>query len=192
MTITKNKSAAFLFRSLILICLIQLIALSTQAQLSLSGGITYNYSPSLSYGERQDVGSLFSVFGDLEYQQIIGRLQFSSILAGTFESGNLESGYGIHGSLGYNFAPTEQLRVPLMLTAGGSFITYNNGFNGSTSGSVFTDGSPQLGITISPYYLLNEHFALMGAFRYLKGFVATERSQAIDLTNLSIGIRFTL
>jgi hypothetical protein len=79
-----------------------------------------------------------------------------------------------------------------MVTAGGSFITYKNGFNGSTGGAVFTDGSPQLGVTISPYYLINEHVALMGTFRYLKGFVATDRSKAIELTKLSLGIRFTL
>ncbi|MCB0635945.1 MAG: hypothetical protein KDC54_04985 [Lewinella sp.] len=160
-------------------------------ELQLSLGASLGYA-SVTYGERETAGSVAGLFAELSYGQAIGRLQVTNPLMSTFsDESNLEGGYGVHGSLGYNVFLTEQFHLPLMAVGGVTVLNYNNGFNGSTSGSEFTDASPQVGLLIAPYYQISPMVSIQGAFRYLKGFVASDESKAINLLDLSLGLRLT-
>lgn len=159
--------------------------------LKLSLGAAYGIAPNVTYGNSEDAGSLVSVFGDLQYQNIIGQIQFASALAGTFEEGNFESGSSLHGSIGYVVDITEQFKLPIMVGGGAAFIKYNNSFNGG-SGNAFNDVSPQVGLTVAPYYQFTPNISVQGSARYFKGFKGSVDSEPIDLTHISIGLRFTI
>lgn len=167
---------------------------SLQAQdndLKLSLGAAYGIAPNVTYGNSEDAGSLVSVFGDLQYQNIIGQIQFASALAGTFEEGNFESGSSLHGSIGYVVDIVENFKLPIMVSGGAAFIKYNNSFGGG-SGNAFNDVSPQLGVTVAPYYQFTPNISVQGSARYFKGFKGSVDSESIDLTHISIGLRFTI
>jgi len=172
--------------------LFQLTAVSGYAQIAVSGGVSVGYAANMTYGESDDNGTLVNIF-DLQYNRIIGRVQYSGLLAGSFVSENLESGFGVHGSLGYSIPITEHFYFPIMLSGGVAVVTYNNGFSGSlNSGSIFTDANPQFGVTLAPYFMLSEHLSVTGSLRFLRGFTVREESEIINLTDLALGIRYTL
>ena len=156
--------------------------------LSLSVGASAGYAPLLTYGRSDRSGGEIALFADLEYGKAIGRFQFTYLLPGTVANDNLKSGYAFHGSLGYNAPVTAQLSVPLMLTGGVSIVR----FTAFGSAGTFTDASPQIGLTVSPYYKINDQIALQLALRYIHGFVADTRSDPIHLADALIGIRYTL
>lgn len=167
---------------------------TVQAQdkdLELSLGASYGIAPNVTYGNSDDAGSLVSVFGDLQYQNIIGQIQFASALAGTFEEGNFESGSSLHGSIGYVVDIVENFKLPIMVSGGAAFIKYNNSFGGG-SGNAFNDVSPQVGVTIAPYYQFTPNISVQGSARYFKGFKGSVDSEPIDLTHISIGLRITI
>ena len=168
-------------------------SLSLQAQLSLSGGASLGYAANMSYGASDDTGTLANIFADLQYKRVIGRVQYTGLLAGSFASENVESGFGVHGSLGYNISITEQFYLPVMLSGGVAVLTYNNGFSGSINGggNNFTDANPQFGVTLAPYFILTEHLSVTGSLRFLRGFTVSEDSEIINLTDLALGIRYT-
>ena len=159
--------------------------------LKLSLGAAYGIAPNVTYGNSEDAGSLVSVFGDLQYQNIIGQIQFASALAGTFEEGNFESGSSLHGSIGYVVDIVENFKLPIMVSGGAAFIKYNNSFGGG-SGNAFNDVSPQVGVTVAPYYQFTPNISVQGSARYFKGFKGSVDSEPIDLTHISIGLRFTI
>lgn len=159
--------------------------------LRLSLGAAYGIAPNMTYGNSEDAGSLVSVFGDLQYQNIIGQVQFSTALASTFKEGNFENGASLHGSIGYVVDITESFKLPIMVGGGAAFIKYNNSFNGG-SGNAFNDVSPQVGLTVAPYYQFTDNISVQGSARYFKGFKGSVDSQPIDLTHISIGLRFTI
>jgi len=158
-----------------------------QRSTSISIGASISYAPILTYGIDEDTGSLINLFGDLRFGQIIGQLQFSYALSETIGDLNFDSGYGFFGSLGYIVSINEHVEIPFMLTGGASYITYSG--IGSNS---FYDVSTQIGVTISPFYKLNDQFSIYSAFRYLKGMDTDNREDAIDLMDLSLGLRVTL
>ena len=167
---------------------------TVQAQdqdLKLSLGASYGIAPNVTYGNSDDAGSLVSVFGDLQYQNIIGQIQFASALAGTFEEGNFESGSSLHGSIGYVVDLVENFKLPIMVSGGAAFIKYNNSFGGG-SGNAFNDVSPQVGVTVAPYYQFTPNISVQGSARYFKGFKGSVDSEPIDLTHISIGLRITI
>lgn len=181
----------FIPKALIVLALFLIHSSSLQAQdketdLSISLGASFGYSPALIYGKKESSGGLLSVFGELEYQNIMGRLQFTSALIASFNTNSLEEGSALHGSLGYNVTLTDQVELPLLLTGGATFITYSG-----LSGDSFSDVSPQVGVTVAPYYEITDLVSIQAAFRYLKGFSAGDRSQAIDLTDIALGIRLS-
>ncbi|MBX2875261.1 MAG: porin family protein [Saprospiraceae bacterium] len=159
--------------------------------LKLSLGASYGIAPNVTYGNSEDAGSLVSVFGDLQYQNIIGQLQFASALSSTFKEGNFENGASLHGSIGYVVDITEEFKLPIMIGGGAAFIKYNNSFNGG-SGNAFNDVSPQVGLTVAPYYQFTDNISVQGSARYFKGFKGSVDSQPIDLTHISIGLRITI
>jgi len=159
--------------------------------LKLSLGAAYGIAPNVTYGNSEDAGSLVSVFGDLQYQNIIGQVQFATALASTFKEGNFENGASLHGSIGYVVDITEQFKLPIMVGGGAAFIKYNNSFNGG-SGNAFNDVSPQVGLTVAPYYQFTDNISVQGSVRYFKGFKGSVDSQPIDMTHISIGLRFTI
>jgi len=196
-TMNFNQSTFLFFipKTLIVLALFLIQSSSLQAQdketdLSISLGASVGYAPALIYGKKESSGGLVSVFGELQYQNIMGRLQFTSALVASFNSSSLEQGSALHGSLGYNVTINDQLKLPLLLTGGATFITYRIGLNGS-SGDSFSDVSPQVGVTVAPYYEITDLVSIQAAFRYLKGFSAGDRSQAIDLTDIALGIRLS-
>ncbi len=193
----KHTSNSFLSRVIKTVLLVLAFGLglsnlnSQDNDLKLSLGAAYGIAPNVSYGNSEDAGSLVSVFGDLQYQNIIGQIQFASALAGTFEEGNFESGSSLHGSIGYVVDIVENFKLPIMISGGAAFIKYNNSFNGG-SGNAFNDVSPQVGLTVAPYYQFTPNLSVQGSARYFKGFKGGVDSQPIDLTHISIGLRFTI
>lgn len=195
MNFNQSTFLFFLPKTLIVLALFLIHSSSLQAQnkdtdLSISVGASFGYAPALTYGKKDDSGSLLSVFGELQYQNIMGRLQFTSALIESFNSSSLEKGSALHGSLGYNVTITDQIKLPLLLTGGATFITYRNGINGN-SGDSFSDVSPQVGATVAPYYEITDLVSIQATFRYLKGFAGGDRSQPIDLTDIALGIRLS-
>ncbi|NRB51250.1 MAG: outer membrane beta-barrel protein [Saprospiraceae bacterium] len=181
-------------RNLLLVVAFGLGIANAQAQnkdLKLSLGASYGIAPNVTYGNSDDAGSLVSVFGDLQYQNIIGQIQFASALAGTFEEGNFESGSSLHGSIGYVVDIVENFKLPIMVSGGAAFIKYNNSFGGG-SGNAFSDVSPQVGVTLAPYYQFTPNISVQGSARYFKGFKGSVDSEPIDLTHISIGLRITI
>ncbi len=167
---------------------------TAQAQnndLKLSIGASYGIAPNVTYGNSEDAGSLVSFFGDLQYQNIIGQIQFASALASTFEEGNFENGSSLHGSIGYVVDIVENFKLPIMVSGGAAFIKYNNSFGGG-SGNAFNDVSPQVGLTVAPYYQFTPNISIQGSARYFKGFKGSVDSEPIDLTHISIGLRITI
>ncbi len=153
--------------------------------LSLSIGVSAGYAPVLTFGNIEDSGAILGFSGDLQYQNIVGQFDFVYVLPETVSSESLTSGMGFFGSLGYKIIANENLHIPVMLTGGASIIRYSV-FN------EFYDVSPQFGLTLSPYYMLNEKMSVFGAFRYMKGFKGSAQSDPIDLASVSIGLRFML
>lgn len=183
-----------IIKTVLLVLAFGLGSSNLQAQdndLKLSLGAAYGIAPNVTYGNSEDAGSLVSVFGDLQYQNIIGQIQFASALAGTFEEGNFESGSSLHGSIGYVVDIVENFKLPIMVSGGAAFIKYNNSFGGG-SGNAFNDVSPQVGVTVAPYYQFTPNISVQGSARYFKGFKGSVDSEPIDLTHISIGLRFTI
>jgi len=114
------------------------------------------YAANMSYGASDDTGTLANIFADLQYKRVIGRVQYTGLLAGSFASENVESGFGVHGSVGYNIPITEQFFLPVMLSGGVAVLTYNNGFSGTINGggNNFTDANPQFGVPWPPIICL--------------------------------------
>ncbi|PHN08660.1 hypothetical protein CRP01_01750 [Flavilitoribacter nigricans DSM 23189 = NBRC 102662] len=135
---------------------------------------------------------VIGVHGELEYGVVIGRLQYTRPLLGTFqEDSNLNGGESFHGSLGYRLDLSGPLSVGFLASGGATIIRYHNGINGSI-GDTFTNVSPQVGVIVAPNYQLSDHFSIQGGLRYYKGFPAGDRGQAIDLADISVALRFTL
>lgn len=183
-------------RMLLPILIFTTIHCTVQAQKDwkLSGSVGLGHAPSMTYDGLEGTGQLLIFSGDLEYKKIIGRLQYSPLIKnsykGDFEN-QLKTNFSFHGSLGYNATVTEKLHVPIMLSAGGSLLTYNFSLSG-VGGDTFTEGSPQGGITISPYYLITNKLSVQTMLRYHKGFKTDEKHEPIDIIDLSIGLRLTL
>ncbi|MCG2589678.1 hypothetical protein [Rhodohalobacter sulfatireducens] len=154
-------------------------------QLSLSVGASVGYAPVLSFGDYDDSGTTVGIFGDLQYQNFIGQLDFIYVVSETVGSENFSSGMGFFGSLGYKYIAAEKVHIPLMATGGASIIEYQ-------AFSTYKDVSPQVGLTIAPHYILNPGTSIYGAFRYMHGFKGSEESSAIDVMGITVGLRFTL
>lgn len=158
---------------------------SGKEELSLSIGASVGYAPTLAFGEFDDSGAIAGLSGDLQYQSIIGQLDFIYVISETVDSEYFTSGMGFFGSLGYKYVASERVHIPIMATGGASIIEYQ------AFGS-YKDVSPQVGFTIAPYYVLNQATSIYGAFRYMHGFKGSEESTAIDVMGITVGLRFTL
>lgn len=157
----------------------------TSEQLSLSIGASAGYAPILSFGNNEDSGAIIGLSGDLQYQNIIGQLDFVYVLSETVSSEYFTSGMGFFGSLGYKVVATDNIHIPIMLTGGASIIEYR-AFGPNK------DVSPQIGFTLAPYYTLNESTSVYGTLRYMKGFKGSDESEPIDVVGITVGLRFTL
>mgnify|MGYP006273530787 CR=1 FL=1 len=154
-------------------------------KIELSLGASLGLAPALTYGNSEDSGALLNLFGDLRYQNVLGKLQFTYVLANTLENESFSNGYGFFGALGYALPVNDRIEVPLMAIGGASIISYNAQGN-------FKDVSPQVGFAITPLYRINESLSLYTSLRYLKGFKGSEDSDPIDVMDLTVGIRITL
>lgn len=174
---------------IVLLCIIYVPGTYAQQtgseQLSLSVGISAGYVPMLSFGETEDSGAAIGLSADLQYQSVIGQIDFVYILSETVSSEYFTSGMGFFGSLGYKYEASEQFHIPIMATGGASIIEY-------TVFNSYKDVSPQIGFTLAPYYMLNDQTSIYGTFRYMKGFKGSEESEAIDVMGISLGVRFKL
>lgn len=158
---------------------------SNTEQLSLSFGVSAGYAPIITFGEVDDSGAIVGFSGDLQYQNIIGQFDFVYVISETVSSENFSSGMGFFGSLGYKFEASDKFHIPIMATGGASIIEYQ-AFNS------YKDVSPQIGVTLSPYYMLNQGMSVYGSFRYMKGFKGSEESEPINVMGITVGLRFTL
>jgi hypothetical protein len=157
-------------------------------ELSIGGAI--GYAPVLTHGNTKNNGAIVGVFGDLQIYKMIGRIQYTSALASTVSNGSFDRGSALHGSIGVNVELTDRLQMPVMLAGGASFLTYTTSIFGG-KGDTFQDVSPQIGIVITPYYLLTDNLALQGGLRYFKGFKGSDESEEINLMDISVGVRYT-
>lgn len=158
---------------------------SESEQLSLSIGASAGIIPVLTFGNVEDSGAAVGLSGDLQYQNIVGQLDFVYILSESVGNDNFTSGMGFFGSLGYKIEASDKIHIPVMGTGGASIIEYD------AFGS-FKDVSPQVGFTLAPYYMINESTSVYSNVRYMKGFKGSEESDPIDLFGVTIGLRFTL
>lgn len=154
-------------------------------QLSLSIGATAGYAPILTFGESEDSGAIIGLSGDLQYQNIIGQLDFVYVISETVSSEYFTRGMGFFGSLGYKFVVSDDLHIPVMATGGASIIEY-------LAFDAYKDVSPQVGFTLSPYYMLNDEISVYGTVRYMHGFKGSDESDPIDVMGITAGLRFIL
>ena len=180
----------FRFSNIFLVLLFTNVSISiaqqnNTEQLSLSIGASAGYAPILSFGNNEDSGAIIGFSGDLQYQNIIGQLDFVYVLSETFSNEFFSSGMSFFGSLGYKVVATDEVHIPVMLTGGVSIIEY-------LAFDSYKDVSPQIGFTLAPYYMLNENMSVYGSVRYMKGFKGSDESEAIDVMGVSVGLRFTL
>lgn len=155
-------------------------------QLSLSLGASAGYAPTLTFGDYEDSGGIIGLSGDLQYQNIIGQLDFVYVLSETVGNDFFMSGIGFFGSLGYKYVASDRVHIPIMVTGGASIIEYGAG------STTFKDVSPQIGFTLAPYYMLNENTSVYGSIRYMNGFKGSDESEPIDVFGITVGLRFTL
>jgi hypothetical protein len=154
--------------------------------LRLSGGIMAGYAPLVTHGNSEYSGVVVGVYGELEYGKVIGRLQYTKPLSGTFGENNLEDAVAYHGSLGYRLDISEKIFMGLLVSGGAMVIHYSTGFDS------FTDVSPQVGVNIAPTYQVTPSLAIQAGLRYYKGFKAGDRGRASDLADISIALRYSL
>ncbi len=158
---------------------------------SLSGGVAAGYAPTLNHGSREIPGTFVSLFGDLEYKNLIGRLRGDMLLSGSLENSFTDALYVLSGSLGYNFSVGDKIKIPVMVSGGAAITSYTTSVLGS-SGDTYHDASPQIGLAVSPYYRLTRVISLQAGFRFLKGFEVGDRGKSIDMNSVSLGIRISL
>ena len=158
---------------------------SNSEELSLSVGASAGVFPVLTFGNTEDSGAAIAISGDLQYQNIVGQLDFFNILSEAVGNDNFTSGMGFFGSLGYKVEAHDKIHIPIMAT-GGAFIIEYEAFGS------YKDVSTQVGFTLAPYYVMNERTSVYSNIRYLKGFKGSEESDPIDLVGVIIGLRFTL
>lgn len=184
-TLKLNLTARFL----ILTFFILSSSMAVRAQgtfVRLSGGAGIGYAPLVTLDQADYSGLITSIYGDLEYGKLVGRLQYSKPIISTFDTNSLKDGNAYHGSLGYKLELNDQFFMGLLLSGGATAITYSNGFD------EFTNVSPQVGLQIIPTYHFSKHFSVQASVRYYKGFEAGDRGDASDLFDLGIGIRISL
>lgn len=198
---SRSNPETFLFRYISLLVIFIALLLpkpSLQAQqfddLSLSVGFSAGVIPEFTLGDIEDSGNMLSIFGELQYKQVIGQLSYTSIISETIgeDQNELDSGYNITGSLGYSISAGERLEVPLMLSIGGTIINYSTIARFGTPGNSFTDGSWQAGITVAPRYSLTDRIAAYGELRFMQAVGAGEGGEDVNLTTAGLGIRITL
>jgi hypothetical protein len=158
---------------------------SDSEELSLSIGAAAGVVPVLTFGNVEDSGAAIGVSGDLQYQNIVGQLDFVYILSESVGNDNFTSGMGFFGSLGYKIEASDKIHIPIMATGGASIIEYE-------AFGQYKDVSPQVGFTLAPYYMVNERTSVYSNIRYMKGFKGSEESDPIDLLGVTVGLRFTL
>lgn len=158
---------------------------NSSEQLSLSIGASTGYAPILTFGESEDSGAIIGLSGDLQYQNIIGQLDFVYVISETADSEYFTSGMGFFGSLGYKIVATDEIHIPIMLTGGASIIEY-------LAFDSYKDISPQIGFTLAPYYMLNASTSVYGTIRYMNGFKGSDESEPVDVMGITAGLRFTL
>lgn len=192
MYIMAHLKIVFRLSVLIFLSAFHTINLSAQEKvdLRLSVAATAGYAPLVTYGSRTSSGVVIGVYGELEYGKVIGRLQYTRPLSGTFGEDNLEAGVSYHGALGYRFDVAEKFFVGILASGGATVVSYSTGINGS-SGDRFTNVSPQVGINITPAYQLTDALSIQTGLRYYKGFKAGDRGQASDLADISIALRYS-
>ncbi|GAB5550666.1 MAG: hypothetical protein Sapg2KO_02570 [Saprospiraceae bacterium] len=184
-TLKLNLTARFL----ILTVLFFSSSIAAKAQgpsIRLSVGAGIGYAPIVTLGQSDYSGVITSINGDLEYGKLMGRLQYSKPIIGTFDSNSLKDGNAYHGSLGYKLELKDNFFMGLLLSGGATAITYSNGFD------EFTNVSPQAGVQVIPVYHFSKHFSVQASVRYYKGFEAGDRGRASDLFDLGIGVRVSL
>ena len=163
-----------------------------QVDLKLSAGASAGYTIQATLGSNKQSGVVFGVYGELEYGQIMGRLQFTKRLENASKDDkNLDGGEAYHGSLGYRFDFSDKFSLALLASGGATVIHYSNGFGGS-SGDQFTNVSPQVGINVVPIYHIGGPLSVQASLRYYKGFEAGDRGRASNLADVSVGLRFSL
>lgn len=169
-------------------CLVGKMLIGQETKMvELSGGFSYAYAPTLKLGSISTSGNFWSIYGDLTLnKQIVGRLQFSNLLAGSLGDfkDSVESGIAFNGSLGYNISVIEQLSVPVMGTMGYARIT-------KTSNNFRQEQGLQYGMTISPKYYITDNLIGNVTFRYIKGSGA-EGGSKLDQTDISIGLMYAI
>ncbi len=150
----------------------------------LSGGLSIGKAPNVEFLSRTSSPTIFSLFGELKYKKIIGRIQL--VRAGEVVDENFKGALGFYGSGGYSISIHDKIYIPVLLVFGATNITYTALF------SEFTNYSPQLGIEFVPSYNLTSKIAFHTQLRILKGQKYDDRNEAVDMTDFSIGLKITI
>ncbi|MEN0065778.1 MAG: hypothetical protein AAGA48_26805 [Myxococcota bacterium] len=164
-------------------------ALTTVAAASdLHGGVGLHItgSPRIAWDGDRFTGGYFGGIAEMSWKRFVGRGQLDLALPGTFGGPGtflLDNAGGLVGSLGVRLGVLEQtgVGVDLMASAGGAWLFYDAGPDR------FGDGSPQLGFTVAPRWVVAKPIAVTASFRHLAG-ANVGRGSAISRTDLGLGV----
>lgn len=168
------------------LCFLGLAVVTRAQDFKISVGAGIGFAPIVTLDQANYSGVTTSIYGDMEYGKLMGRLQYTKPIMSTFNSDRLEDGNAYHGALGYRLDLQDKLSLGLLIGGGATVISYR------AISDVFTNVSPQVGLEVIPVYRLSKHFSIQASARYYYGFEAGDRGDTSNLFDLGIGIRVSL
>jgi len=155
-------------------------------------GASYTIAPSFEIDgvwtvNESTSASFYSVFADLVINSnLIGRAQISSLAVSSLSeelSEELESGFQMNGSLGYNAKPggNDKISIPIMATIGYATVKERS----------VRDAGMQLGATLGLNYALNQKISASSTLRYLKGVEFSDGAK-FNQIDISFGVLLRL
>jgi len=165
------------------------LALVTAAAASdLHGGVGLHITgaPRIAWDGDRFTGAFVGGIAEMSWKRFVGRGQLDLALPNTFGgpgSGLLQSAGALVGSLGVRLGVLDEpgFGVDLMASAGGAWLFYE------APPDRFGDGSPQLGFTVAPRWVVAKPVAVTASLRHLAG-ANVARGSAITRTDLGVGV----
>ncbi|MEM6929695.1 MAG: hypothetical protein AAF602_22335 [Myxococcota bacterium] len=143
-------------------------------------------SPRIAWDGDRYTGVYLGGIAEMSWKRFVGRGQLDLALPGTFSGPGtffFDRAGGLVGSLGVRLGVLEEagFGVDLMASAGGAWLFYE------APPDRFGDGSPQLGFTIAPRWVVVKPVAVTASFRHLVG-ANVGGGSAITRTDLGLGV----
>lgn len=177
--------------ALFLISTVNLLAQNTENKIPVNfyiGG-SYTIAPSFDIDGIWTVNAstsakFYSIFADLTINQnLIGRVQLSFLSIPSLSEGiseQLNSGFQMNGSLGYNYQlPSKpKISLPIMATLGYATVVDNSA----------RDAGMQVGGTVGLNYTITDRVNASSSIRYLKGLKFNDGAKFSQI-DFSVGVQ---